>query len=715
MPTGRMGHSATHIRTPTSNAIYMFGGYTTVERGQRQHRVATNELWALDLRGGLDAQQRDSPSSEYLKWVRIDTIGKPPAARGHHTAAASPTGGNLFIAFGCDAPEQVCYDDIYMLDTTYPQGHLWHALPVGMQRPAARQMLTAWVHSASLFVSGGCTPARDERDDHCYSDTWELPLEGLMQGGKQLNATIHLVEENTRLNVHTIADRSVPVSASDPHQAGRGVAAAPASAPLAANGGNTAGAASGSAANLTTANREQGNGAGGALHNGTGASAAASAAGNDAMALAIDTSLNDGLDVVSAATLGSSDDEERWCQMSNITKCAWTLLSGIHGAKGTTLELEDTGALKLGRIIRINPGKSNEEDNQVMGFGERELTEAQQQQLALAAAKKAADSALELADADESADDDAKPAPPKRRRVTETSFLQLTSRSLLPTSLARRMSDRLGMGSAGGRAVPPTPKVTEGKQAAATAGTPEGAAEWSPLGGGSRSVPFEASRRVHGRALHRHVDLAHQLRFAHSDLEPIVQLPSSVTAMDAAPGMQHMAGERSVHRQYDDDGSTNPLWVLAQNRRPSPPPSPPQSPPSPPSPPRSPPPAHAVFVAEDLLYQYDEDAKGAKVTPALEGALRGEGVSTGYLSRLSGAVGAMRARTANVSAKDLLADVSSTASAMPVWAVVLAIVGGVLVLAGAVCCCMRRSRSRRKAQLEDINPVFQTETWRKLE
>ena len=35
-------------------------------------------------------------------------------------------------------------------------------------------------------------------------------------------------------------------------------------------------------------------------------------------------------------------------------------------------------------------------------------------------------------------------------------------------------------------------------------------------------------------------------------------------------------------------------------------------------------------------------------------------------------------------------------------------------------CCMQGAQSRgrkkvKKAQLEDINPVFQTETWRKLE
>jgi len=199
LPTGRMGHTATLIQTPTSHALYIFGGYTTATRGMRQHRVATNDLWALDLRGGLATQRRDSPSSDYLKWVRVDTIGKPPAARGHHAAVSSAQGGNLFVAFGCDATEMVCYDDAYMLDTTYPQGHYWQQLPVGMLRPAPRQMLTAWVHEASLIVSGGCTPAQDSANDHCYSDVWELPLEGLMQGGKQLNATVHVVEEEAGL------------------------------------------------------------------------------------------------------------------------------------------------------------------------------------------------------------------------------------------------------------------------------------------------------------------------------------------------------------------------------------------------------------------------------------------------------------------------------------------------------------------------------------
>jgi hypothetical protein len=36
LPAGRMGHTATLIKTPTSHALYIFGGYTTAARGTRQ-------------------------------------------------------------------------------------------------------------------------------------------------------------------------------------------------------------------------------------------------------------------------------------------------------------------------------------------------------------------------------------------------------------------------------------------------------------------------------------------------------------------------------------------------------------------------------------------------------------------------------------------------------------------------------------------------------
>ena len=100
-------------------------------------------------------------------------------------AAASPRGGNLFIAFGCDNIERRCYNDILMLDTTYRDGHRWQTLPVGFQRPDARHMLTAWIDGSSFFISGGSQPHRDARNDHCFSDVWRLELDGLLQVTEQ--------------------------------------------------------------------------------------------------------------------------------------------------------------------------------------------------------------------------------------------------------------------------------------------------------------------------------------------------------------------------------------------------------------------------------------------------------------------------------------------------------------------------------------------------
>ena len=89
-------------------------------------------------------------------------------------------------------------------------------------------------------------------------------------------------------------------------------------------------------------------------------------------------------------------------------------------------------------------------------------------------------------------------------------------------------------------------------------------------------------------------------------------------------------------------------------------------------------------------------------------------------SRLTRLADAVRARTSmmrTVSAQGLVENVTEAVSGLPVWALASCIGGAVVLLVALICCCMQgaRSRGRKKAQLEDINPVFQTETWRKLE
>ena len=463
-----------------------------------------------------------------------------------------------------------------------------------------------------------------------------------------------------------------------------------------------------------------------------GAPNATAAASEGAAPLYVDTSLNDGVDVLSAAVLGDADREEVMCQLSNISRCRHTYVASTHGAKEMSLRVEDTQRLTIGRIIRINPGGDNEEDNQIMGFGERVLTPEQKRLLALAAARQAADGAVEGArhgtggdqgaDADADADADAARSPTRRRLAT--AFLQLQARSsaLLPDAFAKRF------GHGGGRAVPQAPTVQLHVEEGAEAGAmpamtlsgavndpATGASSWSPMQGGA-SVPYEASRRVHGRALHRHLNLRRELRFAHKADEPVVQLPASVTAMDAAPGMQHMAGERSVHRQYNDDDAMNPLVILQQARQSPPPPSPPSLPPSPPAPPDAPPPNAKIFVAEDVMYEYDEKEGVGHVSDKVS-ALSAKLTSGGAISDIMAAGRSRVAALSAVSAQGFVEDTVAAFGALPLWALICSIVGAVALLLFLLWCCVRggSSSGKKKKGLEDINPVFQTETWRKAE
>jgi len=736
IPSGRMGHSATVVKTATSHAIYMFGGYTTVNRGMRAHRVATNDLWALDLRGGL----------QDTAWVKIDTIGRPPAARGHHAAVASLSGGNLFVAFGCDTTEYQCHNDAFMLDTTFPQGHRWSELPVGLQRPSPRHMLTAWAHGASLYIAGGCLPGRDASRDHCFSDQWTLELDGLMQGGKQLNATVELVEEDERLNLMQVpGQRSALLSRTrlgiqggGPGAAGSQQLGGGSSGDGAAAAGNAGGGGGGETSVVTNGSNALGaNAAADAAPRAQNATVSAASVVDDEPPLYIDTSLNQGMDVVSAAVLHRRD--ESFCHMTNLSRCATTRLTATAKAGDTILEVEDTTLFATGRFLLLAPAEKNEEDVQVRGFGQRVLTTQQTRQLALAKARAAAETAKESVDA-KASQEPAAPASSHRSGRLTTAFLQLSARAsaLLPSSssggaegsdgASKTAADGGGGGSGGSgsgggsvrssiwrrlsrsREEPPTPEVhveAEGAEAGASGFDSTTAA---------RDIPYEASRRVHGRALHRHLNLTQPLRFAHQAGETIIQLPETFTRARAAPGLQHIAGEKLVHRQFTVDDENSPLVILARARRPSPPPSPPLPPPSPPSPPFLPPPRKEIYALEDELYEYDPEdplgtAKGpkAKVQAAAEAA---EAASRGP-SWLTDLVAEVRQQAATVGASDFVEHVGTVP--VYVWGAVGGAVGLMLILCIVCCFANRAKKKKRQKALEDINPVFQTETWRKLE
>lgn len=290
---------------------------------------------------------------------------------------------------------------------------------------------------------------------------------------------------------------------------------------------------------------------------------------------------------------------------------------------------------------------------------------------------------------------------PAARGATGTAFLQMaaSARALLPGGAGSTMlsgmkgfSDRFGHRGKARADVPMAAKST---------------ITLEDLGDG---LPHEAADRVHGRALHRAIDLAQPLRFAHHGSETVMMLPESTTSIRPAPALQHASTrEAIVHRQYE----------LA------PPPSPPEEseaekhakslqplpPPSPPSPPGAPPPAKEGFLREDQDYRYDRTADEAT------GALKDAAAANGTAAAAAGITAAAAAAAAGGEGASYFVRAQAAASSTPVLA--LAIGGGVLLLAlvgvGVWCWLSRGKAKKRRAQLEDVQSVFQTETWRKLE
>ena len=156
--------------------------------------------------------------------------------------------------------------------------------------------------AASLFISGGCTPARDAAHDHCYSDLWSLPLDGLMQGGKQLNATAQIVEvDEQRLLLNSVPGQRLASTAS------ASLTRPSITAPSPALNRNMV-AVGARAANASLGGRAAAGGALRAHANQTSASATNNTDGHpsdadESIPLYVDTSLNDGVDVVTAAVI----------------------------------------------------------------------------------------------------------------------------------------------------------------------------------------------------------------------------------------------------------------------------------------------------------------------------------------------------------------------------------------------------------------------------
>ena len=539
VPAPRMGHSATVVR----EALYVWAGYTQELRGSRHVRVAQNDLWVLDLRDGVQGE---------MSWLSMPTVGKAPAARGFHSAASAA--GNLFVLGGCDEGEGACYNDIHMLDTEYYDGMRWTELPVGLQRFAPRHQLLLWVgqdlsgydgptHS-SLIVEGGCSPAMASVGValHCYSDQWGLQLGNLLHGAKTLNIS---------------ANGTVVESAEQAEDGERN--------PLVEYGNNPAELTwpdnlkpgtrrlHPSPSPLPSPSPSPG-GSGGA---GGGVDAPWPLRPSPTPTPLAPQPSSGGMDKVTGPSIAPPFADAA-CTYTNLSRCAQTLLLQTTPALSDSLLVADTSAFKLGRYIRINPGRDTQEDSKIVGFGRR-LSPAEVNELAEMAARDAAESAVE------------RDSSPGAYATAQTWTLQ---HSAAASRVTTRMVDRRqGAGGGGGRsgmvsllqtgegaapnALQPQPQHATGTESAG--GRPDmSILKWTGVnfitqGGGSSSssaLPRAASQRIHGRELHYFLNLSRPLLFAHIRGEGVLMLPEATHNYQANPLLQHNTKPTTAHHGY---------------------------------------------------------------------------------------------------------------------------------------------------------------------
>ena len=235
-----------------------------------------------------------------------------------------------------------------------------------------------------------------------------------------------------------------------------------------------------------------------------------------------------------------------WCTYTNLTRCEATQVKVTTPALSLSIALVDTSHFELGRYVRINAGHPTEEDARIVGFGRR-LTAAEIDDLALASARDAAESAKEtvafggkpirstaagasalLLAADARA---AREAPEWdvtfARMHGGASFLETAASATAAAAAALRpLFEREGgmlrgpaaaASTSSKRVAPRAPSSPP--TAAAPSSTQRRRPPETPEDGGSQSsllaMARAAAERVHGRSLMQIINLSQPLRFAH--------------------------------------------------------------------------------------------------------------------------------------------------------------------------------------------------------
>ena len=533
-------------------------------------------------------------------------------------------------------------------------------------------------------------------------------------------------------------------------------------------------------------------GGGGNATGGNGTAGCAAAAGTAAAQREAEAAAD--FDAITAPVLPGAS-RPGWCTYTNLTRCEATQVKVTTPALSLSIALVDTSHFELGRYVRINAGHPTEEDARIVGFGRR-LTAAEIDDLALASARDAAESAKEtvafggkpirstaagasalLLAADARA---AREAPEWdvtfARMHGGASFLETAASATAAAAAALRpLFEREGSmlrgpaAAASGtakRVAPRAPRLPAdggGALLDASGGVrpPE-----APEDGGSQSsllaMARAAAERVHGRSLMQIINLSQPLRFAHRRGESVrgrspprgtrppppasrlphlrssppsplalvaqvLMLPDSTHRIRAIPGLQHQLPAR----RYTQQGGLR---------------SPPAPPPTAeaiarqaqqasmldPGAHLAPPPSPPADVARAAAKQHEQQ-QGAHASAQADARRTYDDAAEEYTyggddEPKPAPGGGSVALFGNATNASGTAQQASTAGGSAVWrkfddARSLGAPAIATATAAALCLCVcvvawvrsSSQRARRRRDLEDVESVFQTEVWRKLE
>jgi hypothetical protein len=483
------------------------------------------------------------------------------------------------------------------------------------------------------------------------------------------------------------------------------------------------------------------------------------------------------MDKITGASLPGAQPEAH-CTDATLSRCETTQMLQTAGALAESVLVVDTSTFVLGRYIRINPGHDTQEDSRVVGFGRRLTTEEVSELAGASArdaAERAVERRGKVALGGRGGPVlESSVWPRQRGQRAGASLLQLGEGTgeTGEADEAGEVGGVDGVGEVGElEAVGEMLQLGEGAlQPAATqdplrAMLQEGTKQDLPP---VSSEPRKAAQRIHGRELHYYLNLSRPLQFAHVRGEVILQLPETTHEFKPSPGMQHTSHPTAVRaatsppppyvassaqggagaaasgampggaadggalagQAGQEGGGDEGQQAAGEGQQ------------------------GQVAADEDMDEDdeddEDDDSGGERMfvrgTPGglpaanVGAAAGGGGGLPGRSARAGGGVkgaGTVSWISSNGTiANDTAANGSASSSVngtssesgfqaqleeifgkLPLWVwVSCASAAALLVCGGAAAASFSRAKKRRKrmAKLEDVQPVFQTETWRKL-